>query len=139
MAKADFGSPVLSDTSYALCVYNGSDVLVGSYEVSRGSDTCGGLEPCWSNFKDAGYAYADKSLASADGVTKIQLAGGAAGKGKVLLQGSNATSSLPTGIAAMLNGATAATAQFVTSDGDCYGMPLTVKKADGVLFSAGAP
>lgn len=139
VVKADFGAPVTSDTSYALCIYNASNALVGSYEVARGSQNCG-TAPCWSDFKDAGYAYADKDLLTADGVSKIQLAGGDAGKGKVMLQASNKASTMPTGVAAMLNGATSATAQLVTSDGDCFGMALpTVKKADGVLFSASAP
>ena len=139
VAKADFGAPVLSDTSYALCVYNAANALVGSYEVARGSDTCG-TDPCWENFKDTGFAYADKDLLSADGISKIQLVGGDAGKGKVKLQGSNKASTLPTGIAALLSGAASATAQLVTSDGECFGMPLpTVKKNDGLQFSAQAP
>lgn len=138
VVQADFGAPVASDTSYALCVYNNANTLVGSYEVSRGGDTCDG-DPCWSEFKDLGFAYKDKLL-SADGVSKIQLAGGDAGKGKVKVLGKNKEATMPTGIAALLNGATSATAQFVTSDGECFGMALpTVKTADGLVFSASAP
>lgn len=139
VVKADWGSPVLSDTSYALCVYNGSNVLAGAYEVSRGSDLCSGV-PCWADFKDAGFAYGDKTLMDADGISKIQLAGGDAGKGKILMLGKNSTSNLPTGVASALSGSTSAIAQFITSDGGCYGGTLsTVKSADGLVFSASAP
>jgi len=139
LTPADFGSPVTSDTSYALCIYNAADTLVGSYEVARGGDTCG-AEPCWENFKTTGYAYADKDSQFADGVTKMQLVGGDAGKGKVKMQAANKTSQMPTGIAALLSGATSATAQLVSSDGDCFGMPLpTIKKNDGLTFLATTP
>lgn len=137
-AQSDWGNPVASDTSYALCVYNGSNVLAGAYEVSRGSDTCSSA-PCWMNFKTEGYAYAD-STSAADGISKIQLAGGDAGKGKIMLLGKNSTAHLPTGVTAALNGSASAIAQFITSDGGCYGGTLsTVKAADGSAFSASAP
>lgn len=137
--KTAWGNPVSSDTSYALCVYNASNVLAGAYEVARGSDTCG-TEPCWADFKDAGFAYGDKTALAADGISKLQLAGGDAGKGKILMLGKNSTSTLPTGVAAALNGSASAIAQFITSDGGCWGGTLpTVKTADGSVFSASAP
>lgn len=139
VVPGDFGNPVDSDTSYALCVYSASNTLVGTYEVARGSDTCSGA-PCWEDFKTTGYEYGDKDAQSADGISKMQLVGGDAGKGKVKMQGSNKQSTMPVGIAAMLSGATSATAQLVNGDGDCFGMALpTVKKNDGAQFSAQAP
>ncbi|MFN2427782.1 MAG: hypothetical protein ABR587_15200 [Candidatus Binatia bacterium] len=139
LVRADFGTPVTSDTSYALCVYDDANALVGSYEVARGGDFCG-FDPCWENFKTTGYAYADKDAQFASGIKKIQLLGGDPGKGKVKLLGDNKTSQMPIGIAALLSGATSATAQFVSSDGDCFGMPLpNVKKNDGLAFTAQTP
>ena len=138
VAKTDWGNPYSSDTSYALCVYNAAGNLAGSYEVARGGDTCA-TDPCWVVSKTVGYAYADPALTS-DGISKILLAGGDAGKGKLSLQGSNATSHLPTGVTAALNGSASATVQFVTSDGGCYGGPLgTVKTADGLTFNGSTP
>jgi hypothetical protein len=138
LMQSAFGSPVVSDTSYALCVYDGSDALVGSYEVARGSDTCDD-KPCWKDVKDIGYQYADKPQ-TADGISKMLLAGGDAGKGKAKVQGSNKMSTLPTGVAALLAGDTSATAQILVSDGQCYGMALpTVKKNDGLEFQASNP
>jgi hypothetical protein len=138
VAQSQFGDPVSGTTSYAVCVYNASNLLVGSYKVSRGGDTCVG-EPCWSAVKTTGFKYGDKDL-TADGIDKIQFGGGDAGKGKIKLSGKNSASTLPTGIAAMLNGATQATVQIVTSDSECFGMALpTVKTADGTVFKAGAP
>jgi hypothetical protein len=138
LVQSAFGSPVASDTSYALCVYDATNALVGSYEVARGGDTCG-TKPCWKDFKGIGYQYTDKAQ-TADGINKMLLAGGDAGKGKAKVQGSNKASTLPTGVTAMLAGDTSATAQLLVSDGQCYGMALpTVKKNDGLEFQASNP
>ena len=138
VVQADFGDPVADTTAYALCVYDEADVLVGQYEPGRGFDFCG-TNPCWSDFKDVGFNYVDKGT-TIGGMLKIQLKGGAAGKGKVKLIGKNGTGTMTTGVATLLNGDMAATAQFVNSHGDCFGGALpTVKKADGQQFKAQAP
>jgi len=140
VTQGQFGDPVGGSTSYVACIYNALNALVGEYGVARGGDTCDG-DPCWEDFKTTGYKYQDKLLA-ADGIQKMQLNGGDAGKGQVKVSGKNnaSASNLPTGVAAALNGATQATAQVVTSDGQCFGMTLNVlKTADGLVFSASAP
>jgi hypothetical protein len=77
---ADFG-PDPAETAgltYKLCVYD-ADGLVADHEVpSQG--TCDG-KPCWKGGTKK-YQYKSKS-ATADGVSQIQLAPGAAGKTKV--------------------------------------------------------
>ena len=75
---------------------------------------------------------------------KLAASGGAAGKGKLQVQAGNNTAkgqtALPTGAAAMLQGASAAAAQLLVSDGLCYEADLTtVQKADGTEFKAKAP
>lgn len=138
--QADFGDPLnLGGTSYALCVYDQANVLVGSYLFGQAGQDCASGKPCWQDAKGLGYKYSDKYLL-ADGISKAQLSGGVAGKGKVKVLGKNTESTLPTGIAALLSGDTAATAQFVTNDAQCFGMALpTVKKNDGLTFQAQAP
>ena len=79
------------------------------------------------------------------GINKMLLFAGAAGKGKVLIQGKNnakkGQTSLPTGIAAGLAGSTSVTLQLTPSDPGgaipCYSMTLdTVVKDTGELFKA---
>jgi hypothetical protein len=79
-----------------------------------------------------------------DGVVKIGVKGGPAGRGKVLVQASNdakaSRTALPTGIAASLEGSTTATLQLHASGAECFSAELTsVKKADGTRFKAIAP
>lgn len=143
VSQSQFGDPVADITSYAVCIYNASNVLAGAYTVDRGTENCevADLIACWSPVKTTGYKYLDKHLA-ADGIMKMLLAGGDAGKGKIKVSGKNDDDapSLPTGVAALLNGASEATVQVVSSDADCFGMTLNqVKTADGASFSATGP
>ncbi len=82
-AKTDFGDP-LTDTRYALCVYDhGGDNLVTHLEVPGGV-TCGG-KPCWKSSKK-GFNYRDKNGA----LDEVALVSGAAGKAKVNAKGKGA-------------------------------------------------
>lgn len=138
VAASEFGNPTLPlSTSYLVCVYDDADVFVGDYLVARGGDFC---DPkfCWAANKDKGYKYQDKLLA-ADGISKIQLGAGDAGKGKVKFNGKNKAPALnlPTGFTAALSGSTKATVQVLSSDAECFGMTLDdVKKNDPLNFSA---
>ena len=138
VTQGQFGNPVAMSTSYAVCIYDATNQLKGEYRVARAGQTCGDA-PCWSAVSDKGYKYSDKSTA-ADGILKMKLSGGDAGKGKVKVIGKNTTAHLPTGIAALLQNQASATVQVLTSDASCFGVGLTqVKKADGTVFSAVGP
>jgi hypothetical protein len=140
VTPAQFGDPVAGATAYKLCVYNGASQLSGAYIVDRAGDTCDG-KPCFSVSSGKGYKYLDKQT-SADGIKKMILFGGDAGKGKIVISGKNDPDAptMPTGIAAVLQGQTSATVQLVASDASCFGMSLPqVKKADGLMFKAIGP
>jgi hypothetical protein len=138
VAPSQFGDPVGGTTRYKVCIYDAANQLRGEYGVARAGDTCGD-RPCWSALADKGYQYSDKST-TADGILKITLIAGDAGKGKVVVIGKNNASALPTGVAAALQDETSATVQLLTSDASCFGTVLTqVKKADGLVFSAAGP
>jgi hypothetical protein len=138
VTPSQFGDPVTGSTSYKVCIYDAANQLSGEYIVARAGDICGELS-CWSMVSDKGYKYSDKSTAT-DGIQKITLYGGDAGKGKVKVVGKNNASTMPTGIAASLQNEISGTVQVLTSDASCFGVSLTqVKKADGTVFSAVGP
>ncbi len=56
--------------------------------------TCSG-KPCWRALSTTGYKYGDGGLSS-DGMKKLILKGGAAGKPKILVQGKDGNLPLPT-------------------------------------------
>lgn len=138
VAQSQFGNPVAGSTGYAICIYDAANQLRGSYTIERAGDTCDGA-PCWSAISDKGYKYGDKAGA-ADGILKVKLSGGPAGKGKIKVIGKNTTGNLPLGVAALLQNQTSATVQVLTSDASCFGVGLSqVKKADGTVFKAAGP
>ena len=137
--QSDFGNPVTGATAYAICVYDAANTLRGEYDVARAGASCGSV-PCWAALKgDKGYKYGDKA-ATADGIVRLRLGAGDAGKGKISASGNNKAAALPTGVAAGLQNATAATVQILTSDASCFEIGLVrVKKADGLVFNAVTP
>ena len=112
--------------------------------MARAGANCGSPpSPCFSAVSTKGYKYRDK-LTVADGVLKMVITGGDAGKGKVVVIGKNKSSkgltNLPTGTAPALQNSASATVQVVTSDALCFGSSVTqIKKADGAIFSAVGP
>jgi hypothetical protein len=134
----DFGNPATGATSYALCVYNGSNALVGTYVVDRAGEMCG-ADPCWKGVGKPpgikGFKYKDKARDS-DGIQLVLLKAGEDGKSKVVVKGQGAN--LPDGVAAALQDETSATIQLLGSDAPvCLSAALTtVKEADGVKFKA---
>lgn len=140
--QASFGDPVAGDSSVALCVYDGANVLRGEMRATRGAQFCG-TKPCWRAMSDKGYQYGDKYAAS-DGVTKIQMKSGAVEKGQVQAKAANnagqGETALTTGLAAALEGETEATIQLVTSDAACFTANLTkVTTNDSLQFKATTP
>jgi cysteine-rich repeat protein len=137
--QAGFGDPAEGLTAVAACIYDDGGALVRSYEVDRGSALCGDV-PCWSAKSTKGWQYRDLD-ASANGILGIKFYGGIAGKGSAGAQGKNnagkGQTSLPTGVAAALQGNTAATVQLVTDAGLCVSATMTeVTKDDGAIYTA---
>lgn len=143
LGQLDFGNPLSpGGTIYDVCIYGPGGMLVhatDAYEVDRAGDTnCDGKD-CWKAVgKDPpigkGYKFKDKA-GTPNGIRKILLKGGDAGKSSALVKGKG--SNLPNGVAAALSGATSATVQLRTSEGDCFSANLTdVKKNDPTFFKA---
>lgn len=138
VVSSDFGDPVEEYTAYKLCVFDGASALVGEYTVDRGGETCVG-SPCFRALGPRGFRYKDKALV-ADGVGKMNLLGGPAGKGRITVVAKNKEGTMPTGVAAALLGTGGATAQFLARGAGCFEADLSVvKKSDGVSFKGVTP
>ncbi|MDX2171339.1 MAG: hypothetical protein SF182_30000 [Deltaproteobacteria bacterium] len=140
LTQTDFGNPLGGGgTAYSLCVYGGTaGALVAEYDVDRAGDTCGSAA-CWADLggmppDGKGYKYKDDALA-ADGIFKLQLKGGEAGKSKALVKGKGPN--LPA-VAAALQSATSVTVQLRGNDApQCISAALsTIVKQDATFFKA---
>jgi hypothetical protein len=121
---AAFGDPV-NATTYALCVYDRTAGVPGLVLdlVAPPGGTCG-PKPCWKS-SASGFSYGDKSLAN-DGVFKILLKQGAAGKAKILVLGKGSNLGMPAPVGpGLLAQDTRVTAQLVNSAGSCWGTEFT--------------
>src|SRR5262249_10269704 len=88
LSASDFGNPPTGSTSYALCIYDDAQNLVGLLAVDRAGDTCAG-RACWRTIgRLKGYLYKDK-LAASDGVSRIRMRAGAAGKSLLQVNAAN--------------------------------------------------
>ncbi|MGH7789522.1 MAG: PQQ-dependent sugar dehydrogenase [Candidatus Binatia bacterium] len=123
----DFGDPVGDGTSYSLCLY------AGTAQVALDAGVAG-----VTNWKttSSGYKYSDKT-APGDGIFKVLLKSGAAGKGKVLVKGKGGNLDL----SAMALGLTdPLQVQLIRNDGpECFETTFQVAdvSADsGTLFKA---
>ncbi len=138
LTQSEFGNPATGTTAYDVCLFDDADHLVAALSVDRAGADCAG-KPCWKASKDTGWQYQDKGAAS-DGVTKMKVSGGAAGKSQIQLQAANNAKkgqlSLPTGIAAALQASTSATLQVVTSDAQCFAVTMDeIKKQEADAFT----
>jgi hypothetical protein len=136
---ADFGDPLNGDELQLVCVYDHAASLALGLRVDRGGDACG-ARPCWKVIGAKGFAYKDP-LAAADGVTRIVWKSAAAGAGSLAVRGANSVAAglteLPTGGAAALQNASAATVQVSSAGGSCFEATFdTVMKSDGDWFKA---
>lgn len=139
LGQGDFGDPSTGATAYDVCLFDDAGNLAAAFLVDRAADTCAG-KPCWKASKDTGWQYQDKN-ASSDGVTKMKLAGGVAGKSQIQLQAANNAKkgqlAMPTGIAAALQASTSATLQVLASDAQCFGVTVAqIKKQEANAFTA---
>jgi len=138
LAQGDFGNPESGTTAYDVCIFDDAGNLAASFLVDRAADTCAG-KACWKASKDTGWQYQDKDAAS-DGVTKMKLAGGAAGKSQIQVQAANNAKkgqlAMPTGIAAALQTSASATLQVVASDAQCFAVTVDqIKKQAANAFT----
>lgn len=87
---ADFGNPVDGGTAFRLCVYD-DGVLAMQLNVATGGSSHG--RPRW-NATRYGYRYSDRDAAP-DGITRVDLIGGANGVGRIGIRGRGDNLPLP--------------------------------------------
>ena len=133
--QPDFGDP-LATTTYALCVYDhtgGVPALATTLEVPPNS--------LWQDRSPKGWKYKDKTLA-VDGIQKIQLKPGTAGKSKAQLmaRGTNIPMPTPVGADRYFAQDPAVIVQLVNSDGVCWTSEFNAaKKNAGDQYKAKGP
>ena len=134
---ADFRDPVNGAAEYRFCLYDGSgrsQPLLASAILAGG--TCG-TKPCWKATGTKGFSMANK-LALPDGITKIKLGAGLAGKAKVQLTAKGANVPMPS-----LPLVLPVTAQLLIHDSvgtTCFQTTYTVTTVnDGLKFKAKGP
>jgi hypothetical protein len=136
-ALADFKDPVNGTAEYRFCLYDGSgraQPLLASEILAGGM--CG-TKSCWKATGTTGFSMTNK-LALPDGITKIKLGAGAAGKAKVQLSGKGANLPMPS-----LPLVLPVTAQLLIRDGVGTTCFQTIYNAapvnDGLKFKAKGP
>jgi cysteine-rich repeat protein len=120
----DFGDP-LTDTAYALCIYDDSGaggrprVLVSA--VAPAGDICAG-KPCWKRVTTKGFKYKDAER-SPDGIDTITLKSGVDGRAGVVVKAKGEA----LGVAGDLSFVAPVLVQLRSEDGECweavYGSP----------------
>ncbi len=141
---ADFGDPVGGTSDYEICVYDesaGVPSLVWSGAAPAAS-TCTQGKPCWKRLGSAsnpkGFLYKDSGL-DPEGIQKILLKAGDAGKGKISVNGKGANLSLPGPVGAGYLAADSQVAvQVIKSDGpQCWSVGFRdVSRNDQEQFKA---
>lgn len=87
----EFGDP-LSTTDYVACLYNRIPELMMALRIPHG-ELCGDV-PCWKRKGETAFRYADRD-ATRDGVRKVILRSGPAGKAEVSLIAKGASVPMP--------------------------------------------
>ena len=91
---ADFGDPV-TGTDYTLCIYDETaDTPSLRLAVSAPAGEVCGARSCWRG-TNSGFRYTDRSL-TPNGIQKLQLEAGVAGRARINLKGKGALLRLPT-------------------------------------------
>ena len=141
IAASDFGNPLASGGDYRLCLYDtsgGATRLAAGLSVAAGG-SCGTMS-CWRALGDSGFLFRDRN-GTRDGVRKLAMKGGSAGRGKILVAAKGATLPLPAGFAAAeyFELDPALTVQLSESlTGHCWQStlePAHVRRNDGERFS----
>ncbi len=132
---ADFGDPTIG-TDYTLCVYDVNGIVAA---LSVPASAMCGADACWTAVGKTvnGYKYKDKRKPPVnDGVSKVEVKAGPAGKAKVNLSASGAN--VPS--LDLSGGLTyPVAAQLVTDDADCWEATFSVmdeKKNEEDVFKA---
>ena len=131
IAVTDFGDPASSD-SYVMCVIDRTGGIP-TLRMNRGAGmgTCSG-KPCWKP-SPGGFTYGSRDGAP-EGLTKLTLKAGAAGKGKLATKGKGALLAVPDG------GFTAPVTVRLhrySQPGKCWEARYsTPKRNDGTVFRA---
>ena len=118
-AFSDFGAPDVAD-DYELCVFgaNGSTLVMG-----RGADA-GGLcsgKPCWKRNEGKNFVYVDRYRLP-DGIDKIQLVAGTAGRAKIQVSGKAENLRIPSLASVTLP----LRVQLVSANGGCWDSKFSV-------------
>ena len=128
---AALGDPVNGSTVYTLCLYDrdgSGHRLVLRASIPAGA-TCDG-DPCWEAHGNDGYSYKNKSL-TPDGLLRVKLRAGTAGKASVRVVGKGANLGMP---ALPLAQDQVVTLQLKNTDGGCwsasYGAPAPRNQSD---------
>ncbi len=123
VTPAALGDPVAGTTTYVLCVYDDS-ALVMSARIPRGGTCPGGAsgKPCWkavgNPLGSKGFTYADKA-GTPDGVATLAFRPGVGGRAQISLAGKGANLLMPPTMP--LAQSTAVTVQLFKSDGaECW-------------------
>lgn len=96
LGLGDLGDPVNGSTTYKLCVYDqAGGVPVFKLGATVGPGGVCGTTQCWSALGSTGVGYKN-SAGNADGITKLSLKSGDAGKSKVQVKGGGTFLPLPT-------------------------------------------
>jgi hypothetical protein len=111
-SRGDFGDP-LTSTSYGLCIYDGTGLLLESAAAPAGG-TCSGGHACW-RATASGFRYVDKDL-TPSGLRQVLLKSGADGKAQIVVKGSGPLLALPTLPLTPLP----VHVQLTSSDGTCW-------------------
>lgn len=112
MGQATFGDPVNGSTSFALCVYDGSTLIMEA--------RVGASSTFWKAIKN-GYRYRDRSGLT-DGYRRLLLKGGNAGRSRITarLAGVSVPMPAPFSTTQFLNASSGVTVQLRQSGGVCY-------------------
>lgn len=114
-SAADFGDPVSGGTDYELCIYDlaGPALLFAARAPAGG--ICGG-HPCWKAATGGGFRYKDR-YRTPDGLDRLVLRPGEAGKARIVVKGKGELLTLP---ALPLAPGYSIAAQLHNSAGTCW-------------------
>jgi hypothetical protein len=136
-ALGDYKDPVGGSAAYRVCLYDGSGAAQPLVSAAVAAGGICGTKPCWAASGSTGFKYANKA-AQPDGIVKLKLKAGVAGKAQVQALGKGSLLSFP-GLPLALP----VTAQLVAADGlstECWQTTFTeAQKNDATGFKALGP